>query len=450
MTSVTLLTIACAVASLACCIRGFWIVRETRWLPITAALGWITLSRIGIGVPLQDFFEGEVVFSALAKERAAAAVLIFSLVLFVGQEAALRIMRKKSQVRELFHYDHRILFFVGAALWALAMIGHLYFLAKNIELLPMALTSFSNPDDHYGYRMYFGSLVYNAGRGQFSSYLSLFIFTPLALTLLAAAYRYSRIKAIIAMMAAISAIAPAVAVIHGQRSPLVALTVLSCATFALALSSQALSLLLARGRIVVLALGLAFLGFLSGSAVYAYTTKAGVGEAMLMMLNRIIIVPAATPNYIFELIPDQFDYRGIAGVFYMPDRFAETSDVSYGDLAVALTGVSFNVNSWAVAVGYSGLGFVGVLLVSLIIVALAVCLDKLLAGEPTVVRLASLILSIDAIQTLANEGLFYTVVLRGFFIFPLLVIASFRLARRPAPEAVSAPFTECAKVSAER
>jgi hypothetical protein len=155
----------------------------------------------------------------------------------------------------------------------------------------------------------------------------------------------------------------------------------------------------------------------------------GALDAVLMFFNRVFVVPAVTPNFIYELVPEQFDFRGFRECFFMKDRLAVTSDVTYGDLSMALQGVSSNVNSCAVAVGYSGLGFFGAALVSVVIVGMAVALDMFLLREPPLMRIAALLITLDAIQVLTSESLEGAVFSRGYVVCALVLIACFRLSR---------------------
>jgi hypothetical protein len=444
MESFTPLTVLCSVVCLAYAARGIFIIGRVRWIPITVLLGAMVALRCGVAIPFQSLFENVVDFSTVAMERAAIAMLIFATVGAVAQEFVYRSFRRRKSKGVTSLLNVNVL--VGCAIffWGLAMLGHVYFLfiKRNIDFLPTALGSFANPDDHYAYRAYFGKLVYNARVGQWVSYLSLFILTPIALVLLGAAYhlRNSLLLAVLAIF--LVGIAPVAAIIHGQRSILVILAVISLLSGALALKGNKLQELLLDKRVFLYGSAF-FVGInLLGGVIYSITNRTAFGESMTMMIVRVFVVPAVTPNFIYELFPEQFDYRGLAGCFKMLDRLAETSDITFGDLAMALQGVSSNANSTFIAVGYSGLGFFGVFLISVVTLAMAVSLDRLLQEESTVVRLVVLFVSLDPIQALTSDHLHTGVFSRGYFVSALVLIACFRVATLRAAKCVAVQRAE--------
>jgi hypothetical protein len=445
MQSLTPLTLAAGLLGLICCVRGVLIIQQIRWIPITVFLGIAILLRTTVAIPIQDFFPAVVEFSTVAKNRAAICMLIFTAVLAIGQEVVYRTARgRQAQAPVFTNYDADKLLLFAAGFWAIAMLGHFYFLVlkQNIEFLPTALGSFGDPDDHYGYRAYFTQIVYDARRGQWVSYLSMFLFTPLALVLLASAYLIKRgpIPALLWLMLVL--VTPVAQVVHGQRSPLVIFGALVILTFIYATRGYELQKILLSRKLYTYAALFMMVSLFLGAGIYTISDKMGPLEAVLMFFHRVFVVPAVTPNFIYELIPEQFDFRGLLECFFMKDRHAVTAGVTYGDLSMALQGVSSNVNSCAVAVGYSGLGYFGAGLVSLVMISIACVLDFLLLREPAIMRIAALLISLDAVQVLTSEGLDGAVFSRGYAICALIVVACFHLSRtrlRESPAAQAGP-----------
>ena len=437
MQSLTPLTVAAGICALLCCVRGVTIIRQIQWIPITVVVGLLLLLETTVAIPIQDFFPALVDFSVVAKNRAAMSMLIFTTVFAVGQEMMLLAARRKQK-----HgpgpagYDADKLLFFAIAFWTVAMLGHFYFLflKQNIEFLPTAIKSFGDPDDHYGYRAYFSKTVYDAGRGQWVSYMAMFLFSPLALVLLSSAYliRRAHLPAVLALSLVV--VMPFVQIIHGQRSPLVVFAGLVVLCFIYARRGHRLQQILLSKKLYGYAFAVTALALFLGAGIYTITDKMEPLEAITMLFNRVFVVPAVTPNFIYELFPEQFDFRGFRGCFFMHDRHAITSDVTYGDLAIALQGVSSNVNSCAVAVGYSGLGYFGAALVSIVIVGMALALDILLLHEPPILRIAALLISLNSIQVLASEGLQSAVFSQGYIICAIIMIVCFRLSRSRTSE----------------
>jgi hypothetical protein len=445
MQSLTPFTVAAGVVALACCFRSVMIVRQLQWIPITVVLGLSLLLRVTVAIPIQDFFPVLVDFSEVAKNRAAICMMIFAAVFVVGQELVFGAARRRQHLfPDATGYTAEKLLFFAAAFWGIAMLGHLYFLflKQNVEFFPTAIRSFADPDDHYGYRAYFTQIVYDARRGQWVSYMAMFIFSPLALVLLASAYliRPSRLTAILWLSLVL--VTPFVQVIHGQRSPLVLFTGLALLSFLYARRGHDLQRILLSKKLYGYGALLTLVALFLGAGIYTVSDKMGALDAILMFFNRVFVVPAVTPNFIYELIPEQFDFRGLRACFFMKDRMAVTSDVTYGDLSMALQGVSSNVNSCAVAVGYSGLGFVGAAVISVITVGMAVALDILLLREPPLMRIAALLITLDPIQVLTSESLEGSIFSRGYVISALVLIACFRLSRsKPSDLRQEPPFS---------
>jgi len=450
MQGITPLTLACGLVSVIISLRGIIIVSRLRWVPITVALGIIMLLRTGLGVPLQDFFPPVVDFSVVAKERAAICVLIFAAIVALGQELVCgRALRRPRAIEET-SYNPGMLLVLGALFWSASMLGQLYFLfiKQNIDLLPTAISSFGNPDDHYGYRMYFGQISSGAGRGQYTSLTSLFVFGPIALMLLAAVYLFNRSVIAALLWLSLVCIMPVAALIHGQRSPLVIFGALAFISFIFGLWGRRIGQTMVSKKIYLYAAFISLVVVMLGASIYRLTNKVSVAESIALMLERLFIVPAVTPNFIYELIPEQFGFRGFLQCFYMHDRLTVTTDVTYGDLAIALTGASYNVNSGAFTVGYSGLGFAGSAMISAVMVAMAVGLDRLLINETALVRITALILNLDPLQLLTSEGLFGCIQIRGYIFSALIVVACLRFSRRRAIKPAPIPNTRPAMAPA--
>jgi hypothetical protein len=432
MQSLTPYTIAAGIVALVCCLRSVMIVRQLQWIPITVVLGLSLLLRVTMAIPIQDFFPVLVEFSEVAKNRAAICMLIFAAVFVVGQELMFSAARRRqNQIPNASGYTADKLLFFAAAFWGIAMLGHVYFLfvKQNVEFFPTAIRSFADPDDHYGYRAYFTQIVYDARRGQWVSYMAMFLFSPLALVLLASAYLIQRSRSAAVLWVSLVLVTPFVQIIHGQRSPLVLFSALAILSFLYARRGHDLQRILLSKKLYGYGALLTLVALFLGAGIYTVSDKMGALDAVLMFFNRVFVVPAVTPNFIYELVPEQFDFRGFRECFFMKDRLAVTSDVTYGDLSMALQGVSSNVNSCAVAVGYSGLGFFGAALVSVVIVGMAVALDMFLLREPPLMRIAALLITLDAIQVLTSESLEGAVFSRGYVVCALVLIACFRLSR---------------------
>jgi hypothetical protein len=431
MQSLSLYTLAASIVGLMCCLRGVIILRRVQWIPITVVLGLSLILRVTLAIPVQDFFPSVVDFSLVAKERAAISMLIFAIALAIGQEVLLLVAMRRDRAYETRVYNSDRILLFAIAFWGISMLGHLYFLffKQNIEFFPTAIRSFADPDDHYGYRAYFTQIVYDARRGQWVSYMAMFLFSPIALLLISTAYLIKRSRLAVALWISLVVVTPFVQIIHGQRSPLVLFFGLAILSILYARRGHEVQRILLSKKLYGYGALLTLVALFLGAGIYTVSDKMGALDAILMFFNRVFVVPAVTPNFIYELFPEQFDFRGFRECFFMKDRLAITSDVTYGDLSMALQGVSSNVNSCAVAVGYSGLGFLGAAVISVMTVGMAVALDMLLLREPPLMRIAALLITLDPIQVLTSESLEGSIFSRGYVISALVLIACFRLSR---------------------
>jgi hypothetical protein len=102
------------------------------------------------------------------------------------------------------------------------------------------------------------------------------------------------------------------------------------------------------------------LGFIAGTALYVVNFGLSLGQAIIAALGRVFIVPANTEAYWFIVYPNKEDFLGLPWAF-------NTNMEIINRTAFLATGDVFSANASFVAVGWAGLGFVGVLLGSLVL-----------------------------------------------------------------------------------
>jgi hypothetical protein len=92
-------------------------------------------------------------------------------------------------------------------------------------------------------------------------------------------------------------------------------------------------------------------------------------------------------------------------------------------ISIAATGIDSHANASFIATAYSAAGFAGVVVVSLVLVAIALVLDLWLQGIPR--RLASLIVLANAfgILLLCSTPFRVAVVTNGYLAGPVLLLA---------------------------
>ena len=218
-----------------------------------------------------------------------------------------------------------------------------------------------------------------------------------------------------------------------QKSPVV-LTIIIYVMVALVSKSDAKRLYAAiRSKRVLIWIFVAafFLVALSYFVNYGQSAALSVGSALL----RLFLVPCYTETNYFVIFPDTFPYRGLGHVFSMTlGQWGETSDVTIYDVALAISGTKYSANASVVAIAWSGIGYVGIALVSLILTVLLVALDRNLARYDTTTRALTLVLSLGSMLAIVSGGLMDYLSSGGVLLPGLLLIvlgyAPRRLVRR--------------------
>jgi hypothetical protein len=172
-----------------------------------------------------------------------------------------------------------------------------------------------------------------------------------------------------------------------------------------------------------------------GTFIFQATLNSTFGFAFGGLITRAFLVPAFTPTFYYEVIPDALPFRGILESLYIEHIRAPSWDYSIYDVAYHATGRAYGANANFLAVAYTGSGFLGVLWVSLLCLGLVLLVDYYLADLEPNHRIVAVccsgfgfigITSIHFLGSVAN----------GFLIGSLLFIALCR-ARVNAPEASS-------------
>lgn len=137
---------------------------------------------------------------------------------------------------------------------------------------------------------------------------------------------------------------------------------------------------------------------------------------------RAFLVPASSETNFFVIFSESLPFRGISHVLSMPwGRVSTTDMVSILDVARVATGTAYSANASFLAVAWSAAGYFGIVLVSLILVASLVALDRSYCLVPKKLFYIALALSPVHLITLISDG-FTTYVGRGGLVVPLLII----------------------------
>lgn len=150
------------------------------------------------------------------------------------------------------------------------------------------------------------------------------------------------------------------------------------------------------------------------SAVYILSIASGLDfqEGFGALADRTFLIPTGTSSYYYHLFPDRFPYRGLLRSFQMGSEVE--NDVGFLDVAEAAMGERIGANACFVPIGYSGAGFLGVLVVSIVYGVIAVSADRLLNRLEPRLRFIGILLNFYGIIGLSSTPLLASVVAYGF------------------------------------
>ena len=141
--------------------------------------------------------------------------------------------------------------------------------------------------------------------------------------------------------------------------------------------------------------------FLVSTVTGALVFQAATGLDFLGSLNelfiRIVIVPAYVAALYFEVVPDALPFRGILETLYIYNSSAPIGDYSVHDVAMAASGRVYGANAHFVAVAYTGMGHLGVLLICALAFVCAFEVDRRLMHLEPIHRMAAIIIPAPAV-----------------------------------------------------
>src|SRR5687768_570488 len=184
--------------------------------------------------------------------------------------------------------------------------------------------------------------------------------------------------------------------------------------------------------------GLLFLFFsLGGIIIFQAATGLDFAGALTEFFIRLVIVPAYVATFYFEVVPDALPFRGFAEMLYIYNSAAPVGDYSVHDVAMAATGRVYGTNAHFIAVAYTGLGFFGVFLLSIVALAAVFEVDRRLLQMEKTHRIAAIVISAPAFIGITSAH-FLGAIENGFIIQPF-AFYFLALAREASSRIVNAP-----------
>lgn len=127
-------------------------------------------------------------------------------------------------------------------------------------------------------------------------------------------------------------------------------------------------------------------------------------HALIGLLDRLALATVETADLYYQAFPEQFRFRGANGIWYMVNDYQQGSEqeITFEDVAEFGTGVRFSANANFIAISYSGLGYLGVLLVSIVVCILTSWLDWMIRDFDLRARLLVLLPGTIGLLALTN------------------------------------------------
>lgn len=104
-----------------------------------------------------------------------------------------------------------------------------------------------------------------------------------------------------------------------------------------------------------------------GTIMYSINFGLSLGDAFDSIIARTLAIPGATEANFFFAFPEKFEFRGLNHIFKIPLMGFNGDDISIYEIAYAATGNVFATNASFLAVAWSGGGYLGVIIISIIL-----------------------------------------------------------------------------------
>src|SRR5690606_23875859 len=109
------------------------------------------------------------------------------------------------------------------------------------------------------------------------------------------------------------------------------------------------------------------IGLIGGIILYIVNFGLSLPTAIISVFARLFVIPGVTETNYFAVFLNYYEYRGLTKIFNIPLREAN-NDVSIYDVAYMAIGDYFSSNASFLAVAWSGFGYVGVVIISLLFI----------------------------------------------------------------------------------
>lgn len=380
-------------------------------LMLSAGLGLLPLALASDHLTLfHNVFDGKPL------TRAAAGMAIFLTLAWPAQ----RLLLRQSESGQTASLDERRLGGIGVLIILCGTSLALYFLVyhRNIFFVGKTFIDALQGVEYYSSRRTVAEDLLGRGVGYFAASTAWAVVLPAGVFLTVAASKRGARGLVMWTYPLCIVLMMLIALAMGHRGPLL-WTLLLGGGVALVIADARVSRTFAL-KGILLGFGLLLLAL---GIVYMVTDRVGLLEGIYLGAQRIIVVPALTQFYLYDLFPDGMSFRGFSGVWHIPgDEVQDSGDVTLGDIAVLYHEQRFTPNSNFIAVGYSGMGFAGVFISSATVVIGNLLLDLRMSRWPSRLRILCCLCSGYGVISIGNTSIGASLISWGWFVVPAICV----------------------------
>jgi len=295
--------------------------------------------------------------------------------------------------------------------WSVAFYIAYFVSGPGFELLRRAQLDYSSPEEAVTARSLALGQV-EKGQGAYGASIAAFVWLPYL------AFQSSlriRRRGFFALLWALLFLASgAFALQTYQKAPVIAVVLQYISLLLFFSLRRVLTFNKQQIRLVGLAIMLASL---ASVGLYSINFGLTVVEAALSSVARIVLVPANTEGYWFAVYPNELPYLGVLRSIFM-----DVETIRY--TAYVATGDVFSANASFIAVGWSGAGFVGVVLGTVLLLSYSLFIDWLGRGLSLGAKMGIILLTMPAFFFLVSGTVFDFIGKGGAL--PLLILLSIK------------------------
>lgn len=346
--------------------------------------------------------------------RATLAILIFTSVALAGLAVGKYHRFGRQQI--LVDVRNRRWMLLGVTLLLAVLSGRFLFLSDGIAQSGAILSAIGDFDAYYTARaMLSAQLVDEPGRGFASFNLAAMLVAPVVVSVAAYRTRWTKEYWIeIGCFVTAWGVLLAHAIVTVQKAAITIGLLFPIICWVLLSGREGLERRLKPSRLPWIAV----LSLVVMAAVSVWTVGLSPHQAILTVVDRLTVVTAETADLYYQAFPDHIPFRGLDKIWFMMNDYQVGSeqDVTFEEVAQFGTGVRFSANGNFLAIAYSGFGFLGVFIVSVVLVAFAVFVDWLMRDFALKTRWLVLLPSSVALVALTNTPFLSAVIYYGLWL----------------------------------